>query len=258
MTSAMLSTSGLHAGYGDIKVLRGIDLEVEPGRITAVLGANGAGKTTLLSTIAGIVPSTAGAVRLGEVDVSHLPARRRARLGLAMVQEGKRVFHRRTVRENLLLGGAWLPKAQRLAGVERSLEMFPILDEMSHLGASTLSGGQQQMLAIGQALVPEPHVIMLDEPSAGLAPVIVKAVWETIDQLRDAGKAILLVEQLVPQTLAIADRVLVLDRGRVVIDQDAHQVSEADVRNIYLRGGGAKLAADAEPQPTTRPPQPLE
>lgn len=256
MTTSMLSATGLHAGYGDIKVLRGIDLEVEPGRITAVLGANGAGKTTLLSTIAGIVPSTAGVVSLGEREVSHLPARRRARLGLAMVQEGKRVFHRRTVRENLLLGGAWLPKAQRLAGVERSLEMFPILEEMSHLGASTLSGGQQQMLAIGQALVPDPDVIMLDEPSAGLAPVIVKAVWQTIEELRAAGKAVLLVEQLVPQTLAIADRVLVLDRGHVVIDRDAHQVSEADVRDIYLRGGVATSAADPEPPSVQGPSQP--
>lgn len=255
MTSAMMSASGIHAGYGDIKVLRGIDLEVEPGRITAVLGANGAGKTTLLSTIAGIVPATAGVVRLGQVDVSRLPARRRARLGLAMVQEGKRVFHRRTVRENLLLGGAWLPKAQRLAGVERSLAMFPVLEEMSHLGASTLSGGQQQMLAIGQALVPDPDVIMLDEPSAGLAPVIVREVWQTIEELRAAGKAVLLVEQLVPQTLAIADRALVLDRGHVVIDQDAQQVSEGDVRDVYLRGGGARPAV--EPPPST-PPEPSE
>jgi branched-chain amino acid transport system ATP-binding protein len=241
MTGAMLSAEGLHAGYGDIKVLRGIDLAVEPGKVTAVLGANGAGKTTLLSAIAGIVPLTAGVVRLGATEISHLPARSRARLGLAMVQEGKRVFRRRTVRENLLLGGAWLPKAQRLAGVQRSTELFPILEEMSHLGASTLSGGQQQMLAIGQALVPAPDVIMLDEPSAGLAPVIVKSVWEAIERLRDAGKAILLVEQLVPQTLGLADRILVLDRGQVVIDQDADEVSDADVRSIYLRGGRGQV-----------------
>ncbi|GAA1002799.1 ABC transporter ATP-binding protein [Acrocarpospora pleiomorpha] len=237
MTELYLRVENLVSGYGDLTVLRDVALSASPGKITVVLGANGAGKTTLLSTITGVVKAQAGTIELLGQDVTRTPTHLRVRQGLALVQEGKRVFRQRTVEENLALGGRHLGRRDRAAAIEVAYRRFPVLKDKSRQKAALLSGGQQQMLAIAQALVPEPEVLMLDEPSAGLAPVIVKELLATVRTLRDEGKAVVLVEQLVGEALSVADQVLVLNRGHVVIDEPASAVTEDDVRAIYLGVG---------------------
>jgi len=234
MSEPILRVEGLHSGYGDLRVLHGVSLSAVPGRCTAVLGANGAGKTTLLSTIAGILRTGSGSIQLAGRELGRSPAHRRSELGLALVQEGKRVFHGRTVHENLLLGGRALRRRDRAAAVDRAFDRFPVLGDKSAQRAGALSGGQQQMLAIAQALMPEPEVLMLDEPSAGLAPIVVKDVLTTIELLKAEGKAVVLVEQLVAEALSVADRALVLDRGYIVIDRAAADVDADEIRQVYL------------------------
>lgn len=230
-----LTIVGLSTGYGQIQVIRDLDLECAAGQITAVLGRNGAGKTTLLSAVAGLLGST-GEVTFDGTPVTG-PAFARARSGIAMVQEGKRVFRARTVEENLRIGG-YVHRRRRgyiAQGIEEAYARFPILGEKRHLAAGLLSGGQQQMLAIAQALMLDPKVLLLDEPSAGLAPAIVQEVFREIGRLRDDGLCVVLVEQLVDNSLAIADRVAVLDHGRVVLENRVADVSDWSVfRDIYL------------------------
>jgi branched-chain amino acid transport system ATP-binding protein len=238
----MLAVSDLAGGYGDVQVLWGLAVSVERGQITAVLGRNGAGKTSLLNAIAGLLPTvTRGSVTLDGRDISGLPPYDRVRAGLGFVQEGKRIFKRRTVEENLLLGGyvTKRPLHRAIRDLRAPLELayvrFPMLAERRKAVAGRLSGGQQQMLAIAQALMPGPRVLLLDEPSAGLAPAIAAEVFALVDGLKDAGLAILLVEQTIEQTLAISDHVAVLESGRVVA---AGAVTDFDdvaiVRDLYL------------------------
>jgi branched-chain amino acid transport system ATP-binding protein len=216
--SSVLEARGLTTGYGDIRVAWDLSVEVEAGKVTALLGRNGAGKTSTLRALAGLNWASPHSVFFDGRDVTSLPAYQRCSLGLAYVQEGKRVFRRRTVDENLRMGGY----AARLSGRELATrldiayERFPILADRRKQVAGILSGGQQQMLAIGQALVSRPRVIMLDEPSAGLAPSIVADVLAVVRQLRDEGLGVLLVEQSVDFALAVADRIEVLDLGRQV------------------------------------------
>lgn len=235
-----LSISGLSTGYGQIQVIRDLSLECPAGQITAVLGRNGAGKTTLLSAVAGLIAST-GSVEFDGDPISG-PAYARARSGIAMVQEGKRVFRARTVEENLRIGG-YVHRRRRgyiASGIEAAYERFPILGEKRNLAAGLLSGGQQQMLSIAQALMLEPRVLLLDEPSAGLAPAIVQEVFREIGRLRDGGLCVVLVEQLVDNSLAIADRVAVLDHGSVALDKRVAEVTDWTIfRDIYL-GEGAR------------------
>lgn len=231
-----LEVHDLVSGYGELRVVRGVSLACEVGQVTALLGRNGAGKTTTLSAIAGLLPIKSGSVQVMGQAQTGTPAKRVA-AGLGLVQEGKRIFRQRTVQENLRLGG-YIHRSSRSTiedGIARAYERFPILKEKRNQTAGMLSGGQQQMLAIAQALMAQPRVLMLDEPSAGLAPSIVEEVFGEIASLRDEGMCVLLVEQLIDNSLAIADRVVVLDRGRISIDADVADLESWDVlRESYL------------------------
>jgi branched-chain amino acid transport system ATP-binding protein len=236
MTEPALAIEGLMTGYGQLKIVRGLDLTCHPGQLTVLLGRNGAGKTTSLSAIAGLLPTMSGSVRLhGVLQTGGAVARVHA--GLGLVQEGKRVFRSRTVEENLRLGGFSVRRVRGAIaeGLDDAYERFPILKEKRRQLASSLSGGQQQMLAIAQALMPKPTILMLDEPSAGLAPSIVEQVFGEIALLSKEGLCVLLVEQLIDHSLAVADRVAVLDRGRVTIDTDVADLDNWDaLRESYL------------------------
>ncbi|GII87838.1 ABC transporter ATP-binding protein [Sphaerisporangium siamense] len=244
----MLSVTGVTGGYGDLRVLWDVDVAVRPGRITVVLGRNGAGKTSLLSAIAGLLPTVSqGRVELDGRDLSGAAAHRRVRAGLALVQENKRVFRARSVEENLLLGGYslggfGLRGGARGAALEKAYERFPVLRQRRREPAGSLSGGQQQMLAIGQALMPGPKLLMLDEPSAGLAPAIVNEVLEMVAALRDEGLSILLVEQRIEHALAIADDVAVMENGRIITTGPKSAFDDgAVIREVYLGRSGERL-----------------
>jgi branched-chain amino acid transport system ATP-binding protein len=219
----MLIVDNLHAGYGASEVLVGASLEVKAGTLVALIGPNGAGKTTTLRAISGIVKPTKGRVLFDNNPVQGMDASHIARLGLAHVPEGRRVFGPLSVEDNLLLGGyRRLPRFfgfRRKAGrdLDRVYELFPRLRERRRQSAGTLSGGEQQMLAIGRALMAEPKVILMDEPSMGLAPVIVEEVFVTIKRLKETGIPLLLVEQMTKKALEVADHVYVMERGKVVI-----------------------------------------
>lgn len=245
MSEGLLRVENVSAGYNDIRALWDVSLTVQKGEITVLLGRNGAGKTTLLSTIAGLLRATSGKIFLGDRDLTGLPANKRARGGVGLVQENKRIFRRRTVEENLQLGGFWRHRGkQRFAeAVEREYARFPILEERRTWQAGRLSGGEQQMLAISQALMAEPSVLMLDEPSAGLAPEILNRVWSAVAELRDAGLAIVLVEQVVHGPLEMADTVGVLELGRLVTLRPKSEIEGLDeIQKIYFSGAAA--AAD--------------
>jgi len=236
VTDEALVVTDLVTGYGQLKVVRGLSLTCRAGELTVLLGRNGAGKTTTLSAIAGLLPTMSGTVSLhGQVQTGNTV--KRVKAGLGMVQEGKRIFRSRTVEENLRLGGYTIRRTRGAIeeGIERAYERFPILKEKRTQLASSLSGGQQQMLAIAQALMPKPTVLMLDEPSAGLAPAVVEEVFGEVASLTKEGMAVLLVEQLIDHSLAVADRVAVLDRGRITIDTDVAGLGSWDtLRESYL------------------------
>ncbi|CAN5203218.1 ABC transporter ATP-binding protein [soil metagenome] len=231
-----LEVRDLVTGYGEMKIVRGVSFSCHVGEITALLGRNGAGKTTTLSAIAGLLPTMGGSVSLMGAEQTG-GASQRIHAGLGLVQEGKRVFHARTVEDNLRLGG-FIHRRQRgfiSAGLEKAYERFPILKKKRSDHAGMLSGGQQQMLAIAQALMADPKVLMLDEPSAGLAPSIVAEVFGEIDSLKKEGLCVLLVEQLIDNSLAVADRVAVLDRGRITLNSAVADLTDWKVlRESYL------------------------
>ena len=218
----MLRVEDLHAGYGAAEVLRGVSLEVGAGQLVALIGANGAGKTTTMRAISGLVKPARGRVILDGREVQGLEAFQIARLGLAHSPEGRKVFGPLSVEDNLLLGAyRRLPtvfgyRRHAAAGLERVYGLFPKLKERRTQAAGTLSGGEQQMLAIGRALMSDPKVILLDEPSMGLAPIIVQEVFATIRRLKEAGTTLLLVEQFASSALAVADRAYVMERGRIL------------------------------------------
>lgn len=215
MTPALSGTS-LYGGYGDIEVVRGVSVDVHPGKITALMGRNGAGKTTLLRLLSGLSPVGGGRVVIGGRDVTGLRAHRRVGAGLGFVQEGKQIFRERTVEENILLGGypLGLKRRDRTVLLDEAFARFPGLVAKRDVPAGMLSGGQQQMLAIAQALAARPKVLMLDEPTTGLAPSIVSEVFDLLGALRREGLAVLLVEQVVDLCLTVADEVVVLNLGR--------------------------------------------
>jgi branched-chain amino acid transport system ATP-binding protein len=212
----LLSVSGLIAGYGKIVVLHGVDLTIAPGEIVALLGPNGAGKTTLLCAISGLLPWT-GTVRFGGDDIAGFSPRETTRRGLVHVVEGHRVFTQLSVTDNLLLAGYDLPRGERASRVDEALSHFPEIAAKRADRAGALSGGQQQMLAVAQGLVRRPRLLMLDEPSAGLSPVLVDRVLAVAASLRATGTAVLLVEQLIEKALRLADRVYAMAQGRVVM-----------------------------------------
>ena len=230
------------AGYGDLRAITGMSVSLQPGKIELILGRNGVGKTTLLSTISGLLPLWEGHLRLSGTDISRMPVYRRAAAGIALVQEGKRVFHQRTVMQNVMLGTVSLDlsREQRRVHCNEILSRFAMLAERREARAGSLSGGQQQMLAIAQALAANPRVLLLDEPSAGLAPTIVSEVFTRVRELRDEGLAILLVEQLASQALAIADHVTVMDNGHAVRSgTPAEFANLRHLREVYFRGEAA-------------------
>ena len=214
----LLDVSGLKAGYGKIVVLQGVDLNVRASEIVALLGPNGAGKTTLLRAISGLLPWSAGGVRFSNRDLRGVGPRETARAGLAHVIEGHRIFTQQTVTDNLLLAAYDLPRGERSARIEEALSYFPEISAKRNDPGSALSGGQQQMLAVAQGLVRHPKLLMLDEPSAGLSPVLVDRVLAAVSRLREAGTAVLLVEQLIDKALAVADRVYALAQGNIVLE----------------------------------------
>jgi branched-chain amino acid transport system ATP-binding protein len=222
---ALLDVAGLSSGYGKISVLHGIDLTVGKGEVVALLGPNGAGKTTLLRAVSGLLPWS-GKVRLGERDLAGANPRDAVKAGLAHVIEGHRVFTQLSVADNLLLSAYDLPRTERAARVEEVLTLFPEIAAKRTERAVSLSGGQQQILAVAQGLIRRPKLLMLDEPSAGLSPVLVDRVLDVVRRLRDSGTAVLLVEQLIEKALGVADRVYALARGTVVLEA---ATSEADL-----------------------------
>jgi branched-chain amino acid transport system ATP-binding protein len=235
MPDALLSVNGLAAGYGAIEVLRGIDLEVGAGEIVAVLGSNGAGKSTLNRTISGVLGATRGSIRFaGDAIEREKPAAIVAR-GLIQVPEGRCVFPNLTVRENLDLGGYRRGRARRSANRERVFAMFPRLAERQSQRAGTLSGGEQQMLAIGRGLMGEPKLLILDEPSLGLSPLLVEELFALIERIKADGIALLLVEQNVVQSLEVAGRAYILENGMVVLQGSAAAIrGNPELKRAYL------------------------
>jgi branched-chain amino acid transport system ATP-binding protein len=231
----LLELEGLTSHYGRIRALAGVDLEIAPGELVALVGANGAGKTTLLRAISGVQPASGGRIRHKGEDITALAPEARVRRGIAQVPEGRQVWGPMPVEDNLLLGGFLRPRAEHAAGLERVYAMFPRLKERRRQPAGTLSGGEQQMLAIGRALMSRPELLLLDEPSMGLAPRIVEQIFSTIAALKRSGATILLVEQNAMAALRIADRGYVLESGRVALAGPAAELLADDkVKAAYL------------------------
>jgi branched-chain amino acid transport system ATP-binding protein len=234
----LLNVAGLSSGYGKIGVLHGVDMTIGAGEVVALLGPNGAGKTTLLRAISGLLPWS-GRLSFAGRDLSGLSPRDTVKAGLAHVIEGHRVFTHLTVLDNLLLAAYDLPRGERAARVEEALALFPEIAVKRHERANALSGGQQQILAVAQGLVRRPRLLMLDEPSAGLSPVLVDRVLVVVRQLREAGTAVLLVEQLIEKALALADRVYGLARGSIVLDAKTGEADlPARLEHAYLATSG--------------------
>jgi branched-chain amino acid transport system ATP-binding protein len=237
----LLVVEELLVRYGPITAVRGVSLRVQQGEIVALLGANGAGKSSFLNAVAGLVPVAGGRVLFRDELVSRLPPERIVARGLGLTPEGRRVFPRLSVDVNLRLGGATQRDRERLrANRERVLELFPVLSDRLSQDAGTLSGGEQQMLAIGRSLMANPSLLMLDEPSLGLAPLIVDRIFELMGRLRDEGTTLLLVEQNVDRALRIADRAYVLKSGEVEAEGPADELRRsADIERAYLGIGAS-------------------
>jgi len=234
MSSAALEVKGLVAGYGRIEALHGIDLRVGQGELVALVGANGAGKTTLLRAVSGLLRASAGSVTLFGREITRDSADARVRAGLSQVLEGRQVFGPLSVQDNLLLGG-YTRAARRQERLAEMYALFPVLEEKRLLAAGTLSGGQQQMLAIARALMSEPRVLLLDEPSMGLAPLLVKEIFGVIARLKARGIPILLVEQNAHAALSVADRGYVLETGAIALGGPAAQLlGDERVKAAYL------------------------
>jgi branched-chain amino acid transport system ATP-binding protein len=231
----MLSVENVRSAYGRIEVLHGVTLRVEPGEIVTLIGANGAGKTTLMHAISGVQPITGGSIKFEGKPIEREAAHVRVAMGVSQVPEGRQVFAPLSVRDNLRLG-AWTRRdADLRASMDKVCALFPMLEAMMDLPAGGLSGGQQQMLAIGRALMAKPRLLLLDEPSMGLAPNLVDQLLASIRALRDDNITILLVEQNARAALAIADRAYVLETGRVTLNGPATEISaDRRVREAYL------------------------
>ncbi len=227
----MLDVEGIHTYYGESHVLHGVSLGVRRGEAVALLGRNGVGKTTLIRSIVGFTPPRAGVIRFQEREIQRAPAYRIARQGIGLVPQGRRIFSPLTVTENLLLGARGDVGASR----RRMYDLFPRLRDRAGQGGGTLSGGEQQMLAVARALMSEPRLLLLDEPSEGLAPLIVREIGRVLVRLKDEGLSILLVEQNVPLALRVADRVYVMSKGQIVYDgSPADLDANEDVKRRFL------------------------
>ncbi|EOS93647.1 leucine/isoleucine/valine transporter ATP-binding subunit [Erwinia tracheiphila] len=233
----MLSLQNVSAHYGKIQALHNVSLHINQGEIVTLIGANGAGKTTILGTLCGEPHATEGRICFDSKEITDWQTARIMREAIAIVPEGRRVFSRMTVEENLAMGGFFADRQQYQSRIKRAYELFPRLYERRVQRAGTMSGGEQQMLAIGRALMSQPRLLLLDEPSLGLAPIIIQQIFDTIEQLRQEGMTIFLVEQNANQALKLADRGYVLENGHVVLEDsgDALLANEA-VRSAYLGG----------------------
>jgi branched-chain amino acid transport system ATP-binding protein len=233
---AFLEVDGIHTFYGNIEALKGVSLKVEQGECVTMIGSNGAGKSTTLRSISGLTPPRTGSIKLGGEEISLLPPQEIVRLGVCQSPEGRRCFSRMTVRENLELGG-FLRRDS--AGIEKDMdrvyELFPRLKERETQKAGTMSGGEQQMLAIGRALMGDPKLLLLDEPSMGIAPVLVERIYETIAEINQQGTTILLVEQNANFALEVSKRGYVLETGKVAMTDDSASLrTNPDVQKAYL------------------------
>ncbi|GLR62758.1 ABC transporter ATP-binding protein [Marinospirillum insulare] len=233
----MLQLEDVHTHYGAVHALKGVSLDVKKGEIVTLIGANGAGKSTLMMTICGDPKASQGRITFQGEDITHTPTNKIMRNGLSVVPEGRRVFTGMTVEENLAMGAYFQSKDIKEQQEERVLNLFPRLKERFHQRAGTMSGGEQQMLAIGRGLMDEPELLLLDEPSLGLAPIIISQIFEIIQQLRETGTTIFLVEQNALKALAIADRGYVLEHGKLVMqDTGKNLLANEDVKKAYLGG----------------------
>ena len=231
----LLTVENLNVHYGVIHALQGISIEVEEGEIVALLGANGAGKTTALSSISNLVPKSSGQVIFQGVDITKVAAHKIVEMGIGHVPEGRHVFSDLTVMENLIMGGYTKMRSDNEKGIERSFSLFPRLRERSDQIAGTLSGGEQQMLVMARGLMSSPRMLLLDEPSMGLAPLIVEEVFMNIQLINDQGTSILLVEQNAEMALSISHRGYVLETGRIVASGSAKLLAESrEVQAAYL------------------------
>ena len=233
----MLKAEDLNVYYGPIHAVKGISFEVREGEIVTLIGANGAGKSTTLKTVSGLMRSRGGAIEFMDKSIASTPAHKIVELGLAHVPEGRRIFTRMTVEENLDMGAFVRKNANVDEDKERVFEQFPRLKERRKQIAGTLSGGEQQMLAMGRALMSQPKLLMLDEPSMGLAPILVEQVFEIITRLHKAGTTILLVEQNAEMALSIADRAYVMETGRITLSGTGRELAASEeVQKAYLGG----------------------
>ncbi|MGE5263683.1 MAG: ABC transporter ATP-binding protein [Acidobacteriota bacterium] len=232
----MLTVDGLDVFYEDTQVLRQVSFHVNAGEIIALVGANGAGKTTTLKTVSGLVRSRAGRIEFDGARIERLPAHKIVEIGLVQVPEGRKIFPSMTVRENLELGSfTRRAKLKRRASMEWVFDLLPRLKERQAQSAGTLSGGEQQMLAIGRALMARPKLLMLDEPSLGLAPLVVKNIFDTVRRVNEQGMTVLIVEQNVSHTLAMAHRGYVLENGQIVLDGKGKELlSNEEMKRAYL------------------------
>ena len=232
----MLKIDDIHVYYGAIHAIKGVSFEVHEGEIVALIGANGAGKSTILKTVSGLMHPRSGSIHFMGQDITHMDAYKLLRHGLAHVPEGRRIFLQMSVQENLDMG-AYTQKSVSKEDLDMVFDLFPRLKERRHQIAGTLSGGEQQMLAMSRALMSHPKLIMLDEPSMGLAPILVDQIFDMITKLHQAGTTILLVEQNASKALQIADRAYVLETGNVTLTGTGQELSQSDaVKKAYLGG----------------------
>jgi len=233
----MLEIKDLDVHYGGIHALKGVSLSVEDGEIVTLIGANGAGKSTTLRTISGLKKPTSGSVLVDGKDITKMPAQNRVALGLSQVPEGRHVFTRMTVMENLELGAYRRKDGNRSADLNEVFERFPVLADRRKQMAGTLSGGEQQMLAMGRAMMAKPRILLMDEPSMGLAPLLVQEIFEIIARINQDGTTILLVEQNANKALQVAKRAYVMETGQIVISGDAAELMKTeDIKKAYLGG----------------------
>jgi branched-chain amino acid transport system ATP-binding protein len=235
MGEVLLDVKDIHVFYGNIEAVKGMSFHVDRGEIVCLIGANGAGKTTTLRTVSGLLRPREGAIFYDAQRIDMVPAHEIVALGVAQSPEGRRIFPRMSVRENLDMGAFIRKDAEQRQDLERILELFPILKERARQAAGTLSGGEQQMLAIGRALMTKPKLLLLDEPSMGLAPIVVERIFQTIREISQQGVTILLVEQNAAQALGLANRGYVIETGKIVLEDEARALlANEQVRKVYL------------------------
>lgn len=237
MSDVLLRIENVHTHYGKIEALHGVSLEVKRGEIVTLIGANGAGKTTLLMTICGSPHASSGNILFQGEEITHMPTHKIMQSGIAIAPEGRRVFPALTVLENLQMGAFFESREQIASGLDHVFELFPRLKERMSQRSGTMSGGEQQMLAIGRALMSRPKLLLLDEPSLGLAPIIINQIFKIIDEIRNNGVAVFLVEQNAHKALALADRGYVLENGQITLSGDGKSLlHDSEVQRAYLGG----------------------